>query len=266
MITEKPAVYPEIFSMPSQHLKRDVETVVYATPHGQHERPALLVMNDGQDLQKMGVKKALDELFYRGQIGPVIIAGVKCGPERIQEYGVAGIPDAKKRGVKAAQYTQFILTELLPALHEQLSVGNFHVHAIGGFSLGGLTAFDIAWNHPELFTKAGIFSGSFWWRSREPCPQYTDADRITHRMVRETQGKPGAKFWFQTGTKDETADRNGNGIIDSIDDTTDLMAELRNKGFDMLNDVAYYEMIGGRHDTETWAQAFPAFLVWAFGK
>jgi len=41
---------------------------------------------------------------------------------------------------------------------------------------------------------------------------------------------PGLKFFFECGTADETEDRNGNGIIDSIDDTKDLISALINKG------------------------------------
>lgn len=32
------------------------------------------------------------------------------------------------------------------------------------------------------------------------------------------------------GTEDETADRNGNGIIDAIDDTQDVIKEIKFKG------------------------------------
>jgi enterochelin esterase family protein len=95
---------------------------------------------------------------------------------------------------------------------------------------------------------------------------YTDAARIAHALVRETSTRPGLKFWLQTGTKDETADRNKNGIIDSIDDTIDLIKELETKGYKRPEDIRYVEVVGGSHNTETWAKAMPKFLVWAFGK
>jgi enterochelin esterase family protein len=86
-----------------------------------------------------------------------------------------------------------------------------------------------------------------------------------HRIIRESKVKPDLKFWLQTGTLDETADRNKNGIIDSIDDTIDLIAELEAKGFKRPNDIQYLEMVGGKHDMATWAKAMPQFLIWAFG-
>ena len=95
---------------------------------------------------------------------------------------------------------------------------------------------------------------------------YTDADRIMHTIVKNTVAKPDLKIWLQTGTKDETSDRNKNGIIDSVDDTIDLIQELENKGFSRPQDIGYVEMVGGNHNTETWAKAMPKFLLWAFGR
>ena len=175
-------------------------------------------------------------------------------------------PDFKKRGSKAGIYTSFIKTELLPALAQLIPVEKYETIAFAGYSLGGLSALDIAWHNPQLFDKVGVFSGSLWWRSKELGKGYTDADRIAHAMIRETEAKPDLKFWLQTGTNDESADRNKNGIIDSIDDTIDLIKELEAKGYTRPNDIRYVEMVGGRHDAPTWAKAMPKFLCWAFGR
>ncbi|MGL6267221.1 MAG: alpha/beta hydrolase, partial [Chitinophagaceae bacterium] len=69
-----------------------------------------------------------------------------------------------------------------------------------------------------------------------------------------------------TGVLDEIADRNNNGIIDSIDDTMDLIGELVKKGYKKEEDIVYLEYEDGRHDVPTWGRAFPAFLKWAFGE
>ena len=65
---------------------------------------------------------------------------------------------------------------------------------------------------------------------------------------------------------DETKDRNRNGIIDSIDDTLDLITELEAKGYKLQKEIAYLELPDGRHDVFTWGRAMPEFLKWAFGK
>ncbi len=74
------------------------------------------------------------------------------------------------------------------------------------------------------------------------------------------------KFWFQAGTEDEKSDRNKNGIIDAIDDTLDLMKELRQKGYKNKLDMHYEEVEGGQHNYHTWSAVFPKFMVWAYGK
>ena len=133
------------------------------------------------------------------------------------------------------------------------------------FSLGGLSAFDIAWNYPHVFSTAGVFSGSFWWRSKSYDQGYDDSsDRIMHKLVRATDSKSKQRFWFECGSEDEYADRNNNGVIDSIEDTLDIISELEILGFEKGKDLRYLEIPGGHHNEETWAQAMPDFLRWAF--
>jgi enterochelin esterase family protein len=227
---------------------------------------SLLLLNDGQEATNLKLKETLLELTATGKIKPVLVVAIHAGDERQQEYGTAGSPDFKKRGSKAALYTGFIKSELLPAIKDITGIEHFDTTVFAGFSLGGLSALDIAWNNPGLFNKAGVFSGSFWWRSKDLAKGYTDSDRIMHSIVRNSVAKPDLKIWLQTGTKDETFDRNKNGIIDSIDDTVDLIKELELKGYSRPDDIQYFEMVGGGHDTATWAKAMPKFLVWAFGR
>ena len=251
----------------SEYLKRDV-TCTLLIPEGiSFDEPLnLLVLNDGQETESLQLKETLEELMGSHRIKPVLVVAPHANEERLHEYGTAGKPDFKKRGAKAALYTEFIRSELLPAIHKLTGVERFDTTALAGFSLGGLSALDIAWHNSQLFDKAGVFSGSFWWRSKGLNKGYTDNDRIMHSIIRLTPAKPGIKIWLQTGTKDETADRNKNGIIDSVDDTIDLIKELENKGFTRPDDIRYLEFVGGGHDTATWAKAMPKFLVWAFGR
>lgn len=63
---------------------------------------------------------------------------------------------------------------------------------------------------------------------------------------------------------DETKDRNHNGIIDSIDDTLDVIKELETKGYKNEKDIYYMEMKDGHHDIATWGRAMPVFLKWGW--
>lgn len=226
----------------------------------------LLLLNDGQDVVQMNLEDLLGDLYAQGKIAPVIVVAIKASALRVDEYGTAAQTDYAGRGNKAKAYTGFIINELLSFVHQTIDLPITGKTAIAGFSLGGLTAFDIAWNKDNYFDIAGAFSGSFWWRKKDLKDGYTDNDRIMHEVVRNTARKPETKFWLMTGTEDETADRNHNGIIDSIDDTIDLIKEMRHKGFKKYDDVFYYEMVGGQHNIESWTKAMPAFLCWAFAR
>lgn len=212
-------------------------------------------------MESVQLVNTLERLYRENRINPVIVVGVFAG-DRMQEYGTAKYADYKKRGKKAQAYTLFILEELLPFLQKEYRLNDYRV--IAGFSLGGLSAFDIAWHHSDIFSKVGVFSGSFWWRSEPFDPEDPDGNRIAHEMIRQNTSPKNIRFWLQTGTLDEEADRNNNGIIDSIDDTRDLISELCAIGYHEGKDIHYVELTGGRHDTPTWAKVLPDFLIWAF--
>ena len=228
---------------------------------------SLLLINDGQNMEELGLESILERMYAEKTIEPLLCVAIHASEDRKMEYGTAGEPDYKGRGVKAGLYTSFIFDELLPFLRNKYLVPSFKEKAFAGFSLGGLSALDIAWTHPSEFSRVGVFSGSLWWRNLEQEDEsYSDDQhRIMHQRIREGGYYPWLKFFFQCGNMDETKDRNANGIIDSIDDTLDLIKELEAKGYDPEKDIHYLEMKDGHHDIPTWGRAMPEFLKWGWG-
>ena len=225
----------------------------------------LLLINDGQNMDELGLNEMLNTIDAEGKIGAEIFAVAVHAGDRMMEFGTARELDYLGRGYKSKMYVRFILEELIPWVKNSYNIPSFRDSAIAGFSLGGLSAMDIAWAYPEIFRLAGVFSGSLWWRSKGLDDGYVeDTDRIMHAIVRAGRYVPGQKFYFQTGGLDETMDRNHNGIIDSIDDTLGMIEELVNKGYDRSLDIKYLQIDDGRHDIATWARAMPDFLSWAF--
>lgn len=252
----------------SRFLKRDVIIDFYFPPseiNGGNLN--LLLINDGQDLVTMDFSNLLNQLYELGKIEPLLCVGIHCGPDRRNEYGTAGFPDYKGRGAKASLYHQFIFDELLPFIKKEYHIHSFREKSFCGFSMGGLSALDIVWNHAEEFSKVGVFSGSLWWRSvSQNDPDFSEADhRIMHNEIKHGSFYPWLHFFFETGTQDEVADRNHNGIIDSIDDTISLIDELVKKGYHRESDIYYLELKDGHHDVFTWARALPQFLQWGWG-
>jgi iron(III)-enterobactin esterase len=249
-------------------LERELSIDVYLPPdyrRNKHLKYPLLIVNDGQDLPRMGMVKILENLYLRKQIPPIIVVGIHADDNRMREYGTANQVDYKGRGDRADAYKSFIVNELVGFLMSKYRIiGRTEQTAIAGFSLGGLSAFDIGWAVPEIFGTIGVFSGALWWRSREVNPKHPDADRIMHTTVQNSTKNDGQYFWFEAGTDDEIDDRNNNGIIDAIDDTLDLMRILKQKGYSD-DDLRYIEIKDGRHDPQTWGIAMPDFLIWTFG-
>lgn len=219
-------------------------------------------------MKTMGWAQIMEDFFnLRGEI-PLLAVAIHAGPDRKMEYGTAGTADYAGRGAMAANYTKFVFEELLPFIRKESGFYEFKEKLFAGFSLGGLSALDIVWAHPEEFSKVGVFSGSLWWRSIDQTePEYDDdKHRIMHQLIKAGTYAPWLKFFLMTGTLDETNDRNNNGIIDSIDDTLGLLAELEKKGYKRGSDMVYLELADGRHDVATWGKAMPVFLDWAFPK
>ncbi|WP_051907834.1 alpha/beta hydrolase [Flavimarina sp. Hel_I_48] len=253
----------------SDHLERTVDFRLFAPPTfwNNPEKFPVLLMNDGQDFEKMELEKTLSHAFASEQIKSFIYVGISAG-NRLQEYGTAGCADFKGRGARAEKYSRFILKELIPFLKKEFNASHEKADWVFcGMSLGGLNAFDIGFNNPDYFDKIGVFSGSFWWRKKPYIKgDMVDRSRIVLDMVKNAEHDSHLKFWFQCGSQDERADRNDNGIIDSIDDTLDLVKELQTKGYSFPGDITYVQVEGGKHDLPTWAKVFPEFLRWAFGE
>ena len=248
-------------SLSSQHLGRDVLVDVYR-PVSLGPNLQLFVFFDGQDVRTMEVGRLQRQLLKEG-LPPIMVVGIHANERRMQEYGTISQADYAKRGKKASATADFVIQELLPYLTQeyQLQLKPEFSH-IAGFSLSGLLAFDMAWHYPQHFGTAGIFSGSLWWRSAPFDEEEPDANRIVHTQVTFAKKLPSVRYWFQAGTEDEASDRNGNGVIDAIDDTVQLVELLKERG-QMEKDVHYLEVEGGRHEPGTWGRIIGDFLRWS---
>jgi enterochelin esterase-like enzyme len=242
--------------------RRDVRVFLPPGYHNGNAAYDVLYINDGQEHEALGLRGTLAHLTAGRRIRPIIAVAIPTNDDRLHEYGTAIAPNRAGLGSRAAAYTHFVTEELMPLVD-----ATFRTRpgaAIMGVSLGGLSAWDIAWNHPERFAMVGVMSGSFWWRAADDETRIDPGERIAHSQVKQAAAPPLLRFWFQAGTRDEVSDQDGNGVIDAIQDTLELMDELRRAGVP-AGDMAYVEVDGGRHDFETWARVLPGFLVWAFG-
>lgn len=252
----------------SRHLQEHVKLTIISTaiPETKNEMN-LLILNDGQDADKLRIKIIVDSLYRKKLIAPLLVVAVHAG-KREEWYGVAGKPDFENRGKKADKYAAFIDTELYPYIKKNAGVRSFKSVVIAGASLGGLSAMDIAWNNADKIDRVGVFSGSFWWRDiDQTAVTYTDAaNRILLSSIRQSRKRPHLKYWMYAGLQEEKSDRDKDGIIDVVDDTKDLLQIIEDKKVCPPGDIVYVESLNGLHDYASWSKALPEFLLWAFGK
>ena len=251
----------------SSRVLNEERTIDVYLPHGYRTNGTavypVLYLNDGQDMTTVDLLGTLDSLQEHGAMRPTLVVAIHA-TDRVQDYGTAGVPNTQGLGARADKYEQFLLRELMPAIDARYRIQHGPAAtAIGGWSLGGLSAFDLAWRHPEVFGEVGVFSGAFWWRTNDSSTATKQSSRIMHKRVRETPGHPPLRMWFETGLQDEAADRDGDGVIDAIQDTEELLGELGKKGYRRGPDMVHLT-VEGRHDLPTWKRLLPEFLTWAF--
>lgn len=252
----------------SRHLQEHIHLTIISTPITEEKNSVnLLLLNDGQDAGQLGVKEIVDSLYRKKLIQPLVVVAIHAG-NRIQEYGISGFPDFKNNGSRADKYASFIDNELYDFIKKKSGVRKFKTVGIAGCSLGGLSAFDIAWDHADKIDLTGVFSGSFWWRDRDASTAaYTDEkNRIMHQKIRSSRKKPKLKYWFYAGAAEENGDRDKDGIIDVVDDTKDLIEIIKSKNVCPPTDIVFIESSNGKHDYISWKNQLPAFLIWAFKK
>ena len=259
-------------------------------------RYPVLYANDGQDMAAVGLQETLNRLYAEHAMRPVIVVAIDMLADRASGYGLSD-RQAKRSvvgdsrigliGSKAYAYSDWVATRLVPYVD-----GHYRTQAtrkgrtILGWSLGGLSAFNLGWQYPDVFGTVGAFSPSFWLAADRSNAQAVESSRLAQAMVNDSNHRRDLRWWFSVGGREETNDRNGNGVIDAVEDVQDLIGGyrapdgshvrgLRDLGYEVDMDygdhpsrraaVAFYLLPDGEHNQATWNRMLPVFLQWAYG-
>src|SRR5438045_8494198 len=89
----------------SHYLHRNVKIDFYIPKNiADRTQLTLLLINDGQNMNELGLARILNNLYSQNQISPILCAGVHAGQDRKIEYGTAIRADYLGRGSKAGLY------------------------------------------------------------------------------------------------------------------------------------------------------------------
>src|SRR5271170_1506701 len=109
-IEKRNGVLRETKEIRSHNLDRMVTVDCYLPIHlTKHGEMNLLLINDGQDMEKLAFESILEDFHKKMKFAPLFCIGIHAGPERKMEYGTAETADYKGRGAKAKNYSRFIL-------------------------------------------------------------------------------------------------------------------------------------------------------------
>jgi len=158
----------------------------------------VMVFQDGggyvSDKGSFRVPLVFDNLIHRKEM-PVTI-GIFINPGSVP----ASSKDAKPRSNRSFeydtlsdQYARFLENEILPEVSKKYNLRKDAAgRAIGGISSGGICAFTVAWERPDLFSKVLSHVGSF--------TNIRGGD-VYPGIIRKTEPKP-IRVFLQDGSND----------------------------------------------------------------
>lgn len=242
-------VLPYAFLMDGLDRQRTVR--LYLPPSYQNTEKSypVIYMHDGQNLfddatayaGEWGVDETLNQLA-QVQNFEVIVVGIDNGGEfRMNELS----PWENKRFGEAQgkQYMDFVVQVVKPYIDSNYRSKSDKDHtAIFGSSMGGLVSHYAIHAYPSVFSKAGIFSPSYWYSQ----------DVFTFSQT--NKASLDARLYVMYG------DKEGDGMIS---DTDKMSRQLKQQGHPRKN-MIFKRVPDGEHNEKLWRSEFAEAVQWLF--
>jgi len=175
---------------------------------------AVLYFQDGSDyIKRAKAVQVQQNLVKANKVKPFIMVFINP-KDRAKEYWASD------------NYAKFLATEVVPAIDAKYkTIKTRDGRAVLGASLGGVTSVWVGLKYPEVFSRIGGQSSSFW----------VDNERVVGELSKLDADKTKFKFYFD------------DGVFEGVDDSRRVNVMLRGKGFD----VTYVEAETG-HNWISW--------------
>lgn len=209
----------------------------------------VLYMHDGQNLINprtsntfidWQVDETADSLIRKDKIEPFILVGINNTSDRASEYSKTTLGEL---------YMKLIVEKIKPFVDSNYRTLPDRLNtAVGGSSMGGLISFVIAWDYPEVFSKAACFSPAFKFRNYN----YVD-------VVRNYSGKKKNLLFY--------LDNGGVGLESALQPGIDEMIEaLKALGYQKEKDFFLFIDNEAEHNEAAWAERMWRPLILFFAK
>lgn len=207
--TSKNGMQVEWYEVDSKLLDRKLEQVAFV-PSGDSHGRSLLVFLHGRGGHPGSFKSQIATAFKGlGDDAPVVVQ-------------VAGGDHSYYHDRDDGKWGTYVIDEAIPAALKRFDLDESRI-AIGGYSMGGFGAFDIARLHPGTFCAVGGHSAAMWVNAGETPPgAFDDADDFeAHDVIEEARDHPdayeGVQLWLDGGSDDPFRAANAE-LVDALHD------------------------------------------------
>lgn len=208
----------------------------------------VIYAHDGQNLfddstsyaGEWGLDESLNQIANENGFR-VIVVGIDNGQEkRINELSPWENP--KYGAAEGEEYMDFIISQLKPYIDSTYRTLPAREHtAIMGSSMGGLISHYSIYRYPKIFSKAIIFSPSYW---------YADA---VWSFTEENPIPEDSKLWLVIGEKEGNA----------VSNTNKMHQVILDSGHPDENIVKQVDP-EGEHNEPSWRRQFVPAVKWLF--
>ncbi len=209
----------------------------------------VLYMHDGQNLfdaatsfaGEWEVDETLNELALQGKYVPLVVGIDNGGNDRIDEY--TPWANSQYGGGDGDKYMQFIVETLKPYIDQNYrTLPDRENTGIMGSSIGGLISQYGLLKYQDVFSKAGLFSPSYW---------FSDS---VWTFTYETGKQQDMRFYQLCGTSESA------GMVGDMQRMNDSLISI---GFSQ--DKVFNKIVaGGQHNEKLWREAFGEAYIWLF--
>jgi predicted alpha/beta superfamily hydrolase len=248
-VTDNVQVLPYQFVMPALDRQRTIRLYLPPSYHSSSKDYPVIYMHDGQNLfddmtafaGEWGVDESLN-LLAEKQNFEVIVVGVDHGIDlRMNELS----PWANKRFGEAQgkQYMDFMVEVVKPYIDTNFRTKADRLHtAVMGSDMGGLISHYAVHAYSEVFSKAGVFSPSYWY------------SQDVFSFTQFKRAPLDARLYVMYG------DKEGDGMIA---DTDKMQRQLKQQGHPRINTL-FKRVPGGEHNEQLWRTEFSEAVQWLF--
>jgi len=244
------SIMDDAFYMPQFDRNRRIWIYLPPDYETSENRYPVLYMHDGQNLfdiqtsfaGEWEVDETLDALYSTSLPVPIVVGIDNGGINRTdeytpwvnQEYGVGG---------EGSLYIDFIIETLKPFIDGNYrTMADRNNTAIMGSSLGGLISHYGSLKFQNTFSKAGIFSPSYWWSD-------------TVWTFTNENPKQSEMMIYQMCGDQESAS--------TVPNMNLMNTYLIDAGF-LPNELFLKVVVGGQHNEQLWRNEFEEAYLWLF--